>query len=86
MTLALIASVVAGALLGAAHLGSLWFSVVLMRDGRPALGMAVQALRFAALAVALALVAREGAGPLLATAFGLLAARALFMRRYRGLA
>ena len=40
----------------------------------------------AALAVALALVAREGAGPLLATAFGLLAARALFMRRYRGLA
>ena len=40
----------------------------------------------AALAVALALVASEGAGPLLAAAFGLLAARALFMRRYRGLA
>ena len=73
-------------ILGAAHFGSLWCSVVLMRDGRTALGVAVQALRFAALAVALALVAREGAAPLLAAAFGLLAARALLMRRYRRLA
>jgi F1F0 ATPase subunit 2 len=86
MTLALIAAFVAGAFLGAAHFGSLWFSVVLMRDGRTALGVAVQAFRFAALAVVLALIAREGAAPLLAAAFGLLAARALLMRRYRGLA
>jgi F1F0 ATPase subunit 2 len=86
MMLALVASFVAGALLGAAHFGSLWFSVVLMRDGRTALGVGVQALRFAALAAALALLAREGAGPLLAAAFGVLAARALLLRRYRRLA
>ncbi len=64
MTLVLLAAFAAGALLGAAHFGSLWWSVVLMRDGRTALGVAVQALRFAALAVALALIAREGAATL----------------------
>jgi F1F0 ATPase subunit 2 len=86
MTLALLVAFAGGALLGAAHFGSLWFSVVLMRDGRTALGVAVQALRFAALAVALALVAREGTAPLLAAAFGLLAARGYLIGRYRRLA
>ena len=86
MTLVLIAAFVAGAFLGAAHFGSLWWSVGLMRDGRAALGVAVQALRFAALAVALALIARQGAAPFLATALGLLAARVLLMRRFRRLA
>lgn len=86
MTIAvLIAAFVAGAVLGAAHFGSLWWSVALLREGRPALGVAAQALRFVALAAALALVARQGAAPLLAAAFGLLAARALLMRRYRRL-
>jgi len=82
----LIAAVAVGAALGAAHFSSLWWSVVLMRDGRTGLGLAVQALRFAALAVALALIARLGAGPFLAAAAGLLAVRVALMRRYRRLA
>jgi len=86
MIAVLIAAFVAGAALGAAHFGSLWWSVVLMRDGRTALGVTIQALRFVALAAALALIARQGAASLLAAALGLLAARALLMRRYRRLA
>ena len=39
----LIAAFAAGATLGAAHFGSLWWSVVLLRDGRTGLGVAVQA-------------------------------------------
>ena len=54
----------AGAILGAAHLASLWWSVVLLRDGRPILGVLAQALRFVALALALACIARHGAPPL----------------------
>ncbi len=86
MTLALIAAFAVGALLGAAHFGSLWWSVVLMRHGRTILGAAAQALRFAGLALALALIARQGAVPLLAAALGVLAARAFLMRRYRRIA
>ncbi len=86
MMLALVVTFAGGALLGAAHFASLWWSVVLMRDGRTALGVAVQALRFAPLALALALLARQGAAPLLAAALGILAARALLMRRNRRLA
>jgi len=82
----LIAAFAAGAALGAAHCGSLWWSVVLMREGRTGLGVAVQALRFAMLAVALALIARVGAASLLAAALGVIAARTLLIRRYRGLA
>ena len=70
-----------GAVLGAAHLASLWWSVVLIRDGRPILGVIVQALRFFALALALALVARLGAAPLLVATFCVLAARTLLLRR-----
>ncbi len=86
MTLVLIAAFIAGALLGAAHFGSLWWSVSLMREGRIGSGVAMQALRFAALAVALGLIARQGAAPFLASALGLLAARVLLMRRFRRLA
>jgi F1F0 ATPase subunit 2 len=86
MTLALIATFAAGAALGAAHFGSLWWTVVLLRDGRTVAGMAAQALRFVALAAALAFIARQGAGPLLAAALGVLAARAFLIRRYRRLA
>ncbi len=85
MTGALIA-VVAGAILGAAHLASLWWSVALLRDGRTILGFSVQALRFVALALALALIARQGAALFLAAAFGVLAARALLLRRFRWIA
>jgi F1F0 ATPase subunit 2 len=86
MTLVLVAAFAAGAAFGAAHFGSLWWSVVLMRNGRTGLGVAIQLLRFLALAAALALLARQGAGPFLAAATGVLAARAFLMRRYRRLA
>jgi F1F0 ATPase subunit 2 len=82
MIQALMIGLVAGAILGAAHLASLWWSVVLLRDGRPILGFLAQALRFVALALALAVIARHGAVPLLAAAFGVLATRALLLRRF----
>jgi F1F0 ATPase subunit 2 len=82
MIAALMLGLAAGAILGASHLASLWWSVVLLRDGRPILGYLVQALRFIALAAALAVIARHGAAPLLAAAFGVLAARALLLRRF----
>jgi F1F0 ATPase subunit 2 len=78
-----IAAFAAGAALGAAHLGSLWWSVVLIRDGRPGLGVAVQTLRFVALAAALVLIARLGPMALVAAAAGILALRSLLMRRFR---
>jgi F1F0 ATPase subunit 2 len=77
---------VAGAVLGVAHLASLWWSVVLMRGGRPILGFAAQALRFCALASALAFFAHRGAAPLLAAAFGVLASRAILLRRFERIA
>jgi hypothetical protein len=43
-------------------------------------------LRFVALALALALIARHGAAPLLAATFGVLAARALLLRRLERMA
>ena len=86
MIVALMLGLAAGALLGAAHLASLWWSVVLLRDGRPILGVMAQAFRFVALALALALIARHGAAPLLAAAFGVLAARALLLRRFERMA
>ncbi len=86
MTLTLLGAFAAGALLGTAHFASLWWSVVLMSNGRTVLGVAVQGLRFAALALALALIARQGAAPLLAAALGVLATRALLILRYRRLA
>ena len=46
MIAALAIGLVAGVALGAAHLASLWWSVVLMRDGRPILGFVAQVLRF----------------------------------------
>jgi N-ATPase, AtpR subunit len=86
MTGALMIALAAGAVLGAAHLASLWWSVALLRDGRTILGFSVQALRFVALALALALIARHGALPLIAAAASVLAVRALLMGRYRRIA
>ena len=82
----LAAAFAAGAALGAAHFGSLWWSVVLIRNRSTGLGVAVQGLRFVVLAAALVLLARQGAGPFLSAAAGVLAARTLLMRRYRRLA
>lgn len=83
MTIALFAAAfAAGTALGAAHFGSLWWSVVLMRDGRTALGVATQALRFVVLAAALAMAARLGAVPFVAAALGVLSARAALTRHH----
>ena len=75
-----------GAALGAAHFLSLWGSVALMRRNRTALGVALQALRFALLAVALVLIAKQGAGLFVAAAAGVLLIRLALTRRYRRLA
>jgi len=80
MIVALMIGFAAGAILGAAHLGSLWWSVVLLRNGRPILGVMTQALRFVVLAAALAIIARHGAAPLIAAATGVLAARTVLLR------
>ena len=45
-----------------------------------------QALRFVVLALAFVLIARHGAAPLLAAAFGVLASRALLLKRFERLA
>jgi F1F0 ATPase subunit 2 len=76
-------ALVSGAVLGAAHLGALWWSVVLLRDGRALAGFGVQALRFVPLALTLAFFARQGVAPLLAASLGVLVARELLMRRLR---
>jgi F1F0 ATPase subunit 2 len=85
MVAVFIAAFAAGATLGAVHFGALWWSIVLLREGRTLAGIAAQALRFVALAAALALIARQGAAPLLAAALGVLAARGFLMRRHRRL-
>jgi len=85
MAMALI-GLLAGAALGAAHLASLWGSVVLLRGGRPILGFTTQALRFVVLALGLAFIARHGAAPLLAAAVGVLASRALLLKRFERIA
>jgi membrane protein implicated in regulation of membrane protease activity len=87
MTIAALAGAFAlGAALGAAHFYSLWGSVALMRDGRTGLGVALQGLRFALLAVALVAVARQGAGFLVAAAAGVILVRLVLTRRCRRLA
>jgi len=82
----LVAAFALGAALGAAHFLTLWGSVALMRDGRPGLGVALQGLRFALLALALVLVAKQGAGLFLAAAAGVVVVRLVLTRHYRRLA
>ena len=87
MTVALLSGAFAlGAALGAAHFLSLWWSVALMRENRTGLGVAVQGLRFALLAVALVLIARQGANLLLCAAAGVFVVRLVLARHYRRLA
>jgi len=75
-----------GAALGATHFLSLWGSVALMRDGRAGLGVALQGLRFALLAIALVALARESASLFLAAAAGVLLVRLVLTHHYRRLA
>ena len=75
-----------GAALGAAHFLSLWGSVALLRGGRMGLGLALQGLRFGLLAIALVLIARQGAQLFLAAAAGVLLARVILTHHYRRLA
>jgi F1F0 ATPase subunit 2 len=87
MTIVLLVGAFAlGAALGATHFVSLWGSVALMRRNRAGLGVALQALRFALLAIALILVARAGGNLFLAAAAGVVATRFVLTRRYRRLA
>ena len=82
----LVGGLILGAGLGTAHFLSLWWTVGLMRANRTALGIAVQALRFGLLAIALTAVARQSASLFVAAASGLFAARLILTRRYRRLA
>ncbi len=87
MTVALlIGAFVLGAALGAAHFLSLWGSVALLREGRMGFGVALQGLRFALLAIALVLIARQGGNFFLAAAAGVLLVRVILTRHYRRLA
>ncbi len=87
MTVALlIGGFALGAALGAAHFLSLWWSVALIRGNQTGLGLAVQGLRFALLALALVVIARQGANLLLAAAAGVLVVRLILTRHYRRLA
>ncbi len=87
MTVALLIGAFAlGAALGAAHFLSLWWSVALIRGNQTGLGLAVQGLRFALLALALVVIARQGANLLLAAAAGVLVVRLVLTRHYRRLA
>jgi F1F0 ATPase subunit 2 len=87
MTIVLpVSAFVLGAALGAAHFVSLWGVVALMRRNQAALGVALQVLRFALLAIALTLMAKSGANLFLAGAAGVVAARFILTRRYRRLA
>jgi len=87
MTAALLIGAFAlGAALGAAHFLTLWGSVALLREGRIGFGVASQGLRFALLAIALVLIARQGANLFLAAAAGVLLVRLILTRYYRRLA
>lgn len=75
----------AGVLLGFAHFGLLWWNVGFFADGGLWKALALQLLRFAALAIVLYSVAQFGALALLCAALGILIARGILLRRGRGL-
>ena len=82
----LIGAFALGAAFGAAHFLSLWWTVALMGENRTGLALAIQGFRFVLLAIALVLIARQGAHIFLAAAAGVLIVRFLLMRHYRRLA
>lgn len=76
--------VAGGAGIGAVYFASLWWNAQLLeRAGRWRTLIASMALRFVLLAGALTAASFEGAMPLLATALGVLLARAAVLRRIR---
>jgi F1F0 ATPase subunit 2 len=76
----------AGVGLGLLHFGGLWLTVRrVLRDPRGACLVASGAARFAALGLALALLARGGAVPLLAALVGLWLTRTYLVARLGGL-
>jgi F1F0 ATPase subunit 2 len=84
--LPLVAAFVLGAALGAAHFLSLWGSVALIRQGRTGLGVGLQLLRLALIALALVAIARQGANLFLAAAAGVIVVRFALTSYFRGLA
>ena len=81
MALRIVAGFAVGAVLGALHFGSLWWTVSLYGRGAWLAAAGAQLGRFAILGVALFAVAQLGALPLLAAGVGVLAARAVVVRR-----
>ncbi|HKM64164.1 MAG TPA: ATP synthase subunit I [Acidisphaera sp.] len=76
--------VVAGIGAGAVYFRGLWWSTRRFAGGGGTVMLALSGvLRLAALGVLLALIAREGALPLLATTLGVLFARAIAVRRVK---
>lgn len=74
--------IVVGFVLGLIHFASLKrVTALYLSDGPVWRAIGLQVLRLAVLAVALILMARQGAVPLFATLVGLLLARALVLRR-----
>ena len=55
-------------------------------ENRTGLGLAIQGGRFVLLAIALVMIARQGANSFLAAAAGVLVVRLILTRRYRRLA
>ncbi|MGD9657613.1 MAG: ATP synthase subunit I [Methylocystis sp.] len=70
-----------GAIAGYCYFLTLWRSVVELQRCSPTRALLMFALRFAALAIALLLLAKSGALPLLSGAAGILIARQLLTRR-----
>lgn len=81
--LSTVAWLAVGGLIGALHFFTLHWNVALLAAGRaPALALGLQLLRLALVGAALAGVAIEGGAlPLLLAAAGILAARAVAVRR-----
>jgi hypothetical protein len=74
----------AGALLGWLYFAMLRRNTALYLGRSFALGLGMQLLRFAAVGLVFFLLARLGAGALLAGALGLLAVRRVYLRRVGG--
>ena len=82
--LILVLHLAGGAAIGALYFGSLWWNARLFEQaGRTRTLLASMAVRFALLGAVLVAVSLEGAMPLLATALGVLLARAVVLRRVR---
>ncbi len=71
---------VAGALLGLAHFGSLWWNTHLYVTGGPIQALGIQILRLGLLFAVLVVLAKLGAPTLIAGGLGLLLARGFVLR------